>query len=403
MNQYPRQLTPNRLHSAKVFACVVTAGFLMLLSSCSQAPSVSETQSPAVPEVSVAMAIGTNTPVALEAIGHATPISSIAIRSQINGLLESVHFGEGELVKTGQLMFTIDSRPFSDRMAHAKSDLARDAQVQAQAAIEQNENAVLLQNRIVSKDSYNESAANAASLKAAFEADKAAVDLAELELSYCQIRSSIAGRAGFLQVSPGNVIPGPETVLVTVNQTQPIFVDFPIPEAYLPSLREALNRGPIEVRATAQGQQSRWTGTLLTIDNAVDETTHTVLLRARFANNKEELWPGQSVNIAFRTGGTTSAALVPAAALWKRPEGQFVFVVRRDETIEERLVEGSGLLAGGDAYGELVTCRGVEPGECVVTRATLPLVQGQKVLVVNPEPRQERMTRTVSEFRATKQ
>ncbi len=175
-------------------------------------------------------------------------------------------------MQTGQLLFSIDSRPFSERLARAKSDLTRDAGFQTQAAIEQNENAVLLQNRIISKDSYNETAANAASLKAAVEADQAAVDLAELELSYCQIRSPVAGRAGFLQVNPGNVIPGPETVLVTVNQTQPIFVDFPIPEASLPAMREAIQRGELEVHGTAAGQPASWIGTIMAIDNAIDDT-----------------------------------------------------------------------------------------------------------------------------------
>ena len=368
------------------------AAFALLFSSCSPAP---EANSPSLPEVTVVTAIATNVPVTLEALGHATPICSIAIRSQINGLLENIHFGEGQLVKTGQLMFSFDSRPFSDQLAHAKSDLARDAGLQAQAAIEQNENAVLLQNRIISKDSYNESAANAASLKAAVQADQAAVDLAELELSHCQIRSPVAGRAGFLQVNPGNVIPGPEMVLVTLNQTQPIFVDFPIPEASLPAMREAIQRGQLEVRATAAGQPASWTGTIMAIDNAVDETTHTVLLRARFRNDKEEFWPGQSVNIALRTAATTTAAIVPHTAIQKGPEGKFVFVVSRDELIEYRAVESRE-----QAAGELVICWGVQPGERVVTRAPRQLAPGEKVLAINPGLPQEPLTRTITESRA---
>ncbi len=250
--------------------------------------------------------VQTNMPVTLEAKGHVTPCSSVAIRSQVSGVLESVHFKEGDLLKPGDLLFTIDSRGFRDALARAKSDLAKDLGMQKQAASEQEQNAVLLKSKIVSQDSYNESAANSASVAAAVEGDQAAVDLAELELSHCHIYSPINGRAGFVQVSPGNLIPTGEQVLVTVNQTRPVFIDFPIPEQNLAAIRRAAASRALEVQIMAEGRQCCWTGELTAIDNTVDPSTHTILLRARFANEEEALWPGQSVNVRLSLAPRTA-------------------------------------------------------------------------------------------------
>lgn len=326
------------------------------------------------PTVSVVAAIQTNMPLRLEALGHATPFSSIAIRSQVGGLLEGVHFKEGDRLRAGDLLFSINSRPFLDALTRATNELAKDLSLQKQAASEQAANAILLRSKAVSQDIYNESQADADSLKAAVEADRAAADLAELDLSCCQIRSPIDGRAGLLQVNAGTVIPGADTVLVTVNQTQPIFVDFPVPEQNLADIRRLDEHQPIAVQARLAGQPTWWTGELSAIDNAVDENTHAVMLRARFANEAEALWPGQTVNVRVVLPTLTSATLVPLEAVRETPTGAFVFIVNQEEILEHRSVE-----KGEQIGATLMVCRGVCAGERVVVRGHDGLAAGLKV------------------------
>ena len=329
------------------------------------------------PEVSVGLAIQSNVPVTLQLVGHVSPFSSVAIRSQVSGRLEAVHFHEGDMVKTGALLFSIDSRPFADSLAQAKSSLDKDLGLQKQAAIEQGQNAVLFESKIVSKENYNESAAYADSLKATVAADKAAVDSAQLELSYCDIRSPIAGRAGFVQVNPGNLVQIGEMVLVTINQTQPVFVDFPVPEQHLAPLRESASHAPLQVLAISDHDQKCYKGELTAIDNAVDPSTRTILMRARFANPDEALWPGQSVSVRLDLQTLTNAVLIPVEAVQKGPQDEFVFVVQRDAAVECRPIQTRSQLGG-----RVIVSQGLVSGERVVIRTQQHLVPGMKVRVL---------------------
>lgn len=356
---------------------VCVRAVLLVDSGCSKTASLQSPDPVPVPQVSVATAMSSNVPVEVTAVGHVSPFASIAIRSQVSGFLDGVHFKEGAMVNTGDLLFTIDERPFVDALARAKGDLERDLCMQKQAATEEQENVVLLKRGIISKENYNESAAYADSLRATVAGDKALVDSAELELSYCRIRSPVDGRAGFVQIGPGNVIQPGEMVLVTINQTRPIFVDFPVPERDLPDIRSCAGDARLEVRAAIDHQQEWRTGELVAIDNTVDVNTRAILLRARFPNQNEALWPGQTVDVLLRLQTLTNAALIPAGAVQKGPQGEYVFVVNSDATVERRPVETS------TRFGEQVAiCKGLSAGERVVIRGQKPLGPGVKVRVL---------------------
>ena len=358
----------------RILCSLCIRAVLLVDSGCSKTASPGSTDPVSVPQVSVATAIGSNVPVELRAVGHVSSFASIAIRSQVSGFLDGAHFKEGAMVKAGDLLFTINDRPFAQALARARGDLEKELGLQKQAAIEEQENAVLLKSNIISKDNYNESAAYADSLRAAVAADQAIVDSAELELSYCQIRSPIDGRAGFVQISPGNVVQLGEMVLVTINQTQPIFVDFPVSEEALPDVRSCAGSARLEIQAAAGHQQNWWTGELMTIDNTVDVNTQTILLRARFPNQNEALWPGQTVNVHLRLQTLTRAALIPAEAVQKGPQGEYVFVVNGNAIVECRPIE-----IGTQVGDQVAICKGLSVGERVVIHGQRQLGPGTKV------------------------
>lgn len=353
----------------------ILAGALAL--GCSPQDSPLSPTVPHSPEVTVVLAIETNLPLTLHARGHVSPFASVAVRSQVSGRLDRVHFKEGDKLRAGDLMFSIDSRPFATNLERAKSDLEKDLDAQKQAVIEQRQNAMLLQSKIVSEDTFKQSAACADSLSAAIAADRAGIASAQLELSFCEIHAPIDGRAGLLQLDPGNLIAAGEMVLVTVNQTDPVFIDFPLAEQNLPAVRRAISAGPLQVRAALPGdEQTCWTGGLTAVDNAVDPNSGTILLRARFENHDEALWPGQSVNVSLTLPALTRAVLTPRQAVQKGTNGDFVLVVNPDATIDSRPIET------GDQLGaEIVIYHGLQSGDRVLLGQHDHLAPGNSVRI----------------------
>ena len=217
--------------------------------------------------------------------------------------------------------------------------------------------------------------AKVASLKASVEADRAAVHTAELQLSFCSITAPVTGRMGVLLIDEGNMVKNNDTILAVVNQTRPIFVDFSVPERVLQDVRDASARGQLRVAvATPQHPDQQVTGALEVINNQVDTTTGTLLLRARFDNADERLWPGQFLNVTLTLGELPNAIVVPSAAVQTGQNGEFVFVVGPDGSAEKRAV-----VLGPLRDGETVILNGVKPGERVVTDGQLRLVPGAKV------------------------
>ncbi len=225
--------------------------------------------------------------------------------------------------------------------------------------------------------------AKVATFKASVAADQAAIASAKLQLSFCSITSPVDGRMGLLLVDAGNMVKNNDTILVIVNQTRPIFVDFAVPERSLQEVRAAAARGHLRVQAaTPQHPEKAAVGELEVVNNQVDTTTGTLLLRAKFANEDERLWPGQFLNVTLTLGELTNARVVPSQAVQSSQSGDFVFVVKPDETVEKRMVT-----TGPQRGNETVIAHGVKAGETVVTDGQLRLVPGAEVNVQTPGQR----------------
>jgi len=336
-------------------------------------------QSAAVP-VTVATVIQKAMPISISVIGTVEAYTNVAVHSQITGELTSVNFKEGDDVRKGQVLFTLDRRPLEAALAQAEANLSRDvAQAQnarAQAARTQD----LAARGIATREQLDQSTTNASALDATVAADRAAVDNAKVQLQYATIAAPIAGRTGALMVHPGNLVRANDTQpLVVINQIAPIYVTFAIPEAQLPAFKRYMAQGT--VRVTAQPPNDTGpaaSGRITFVDNAVDQTTGTIKLKGTFANENRHLWPGQFVNVDVTLSTEPNAVVVPAPAVQTGQQGTFVFVVKPDQTVELRPVTADRSI-GSDT----VIDKGLKPGETVVTDGQLRLVPGARITVKN--------------------
>src|SRR4249919_3821361 len=254
----------------------------------------------AVP-VLVATAVQKAIAIQVRAVGNVEAYSTVSIKSQVTGVLTQAHFKEGQNVKKGQLLFTIDPRPFDAALKQAEANLARDA-AQLQNSREQARRyAELVKKQYVSQEQYDQIRANADAAEAVVQADQAAVENAKVQLSYCYIFSPIDGQVGTLLVNEGNLVRVNDgTPLVVINQVTPIYVTFSVPEQNLPDIRRHMTAGNLKVAAQFQSDEGRpEQGNLAFVDNAVDRTTGTIKLKAEFKNADKRLWPGQFINVAL--------------------------------------------------------------------------------------------------------
>jgi multidrug efflux system membrane fusion protein len=337
---------------------------------------------PAPPPVPVAVAPveRRDVPYELEATGTVEPLESVAVRAQVGGVVDSVAFQEGDPVKKGQILFQIDPRAYLATVRQAEAVLARDrAQAEsAQKDVERYRD--LVAKEYVTDQQFDQVRATAEALRATVAGDEAALDEARLSLQFATIRSPIDGRAGNLLVRAGNLVAADSpTPLVTVNQIDPILVRFALPAADLAQIRRYL--GPeVVVRATPQGAaDAPLEGQVSFLDNAVDSTTGTILLKGRFANPDGVLWPGQYVNVALRLFVERDVVVVPAVAVVPGQERPYVFVVGADSTAALRNVE-----VGRTAGNVAVIAKGLEAGDRVVTDGQLRLRPGARVIVKPP-------------------
>ncbi len=351
---------------------------LLTLCGCSAKKEPPKAQPP-VP-VTVAKAVEKTVPEQIRAIGNVEAYNTVSIKAQVNGEIARVHFREGEDVRKGALLFTIDPRPFEAALKQAEAALAKD-RAQARFAREQVQRyGSLLKDGIVTQDQYDQLAANADAYDAAIAADRAAVDNARIQLGYCYIRSPIDGRTGNQAVKVGNLVKANDVpVLVTINQITPIYTTFAVPEKELVDIKNYLGAGKLKVDAVIpndpKGPES---GTISFLDNTVDTTTGTIKLKGTFANAERRLWPGQFVNVVLTLTYLPNAVVVPTQAIQTGQQGQFVFVVKPDLTVESRPVT-VGLAMGS----ECVISKGVSPNETIVTDGQLRLIPGARVEVKN--------------------
>jgi multidrug efflux system membrane fusion protein len=316
-------------------------------------------------------------PVEIIVIGNVQEFSKVAVRSRISGELTRVHFTEGQDVRQGELLFTIDPRPAQAALRQAEANLARDIAQSEHARIVFERQKRLLADELISRDEYDTAEANLKAQQALVLADRAAVSNAALNLEYTAIRSPLDGRTGPLLVHAGNIVQVGADVLVTVNQLRPIYVAFSVPEQNLSRIKQRMQHSRLSVEARIPGlPNAPQEGRLSFVDNAVDATTGTIQLKGTFTNEARLLWPGQFVEVRLRLEELTNAVVVPAQAVQNSQSGEFVFVVRPDQTVEMRPIR-----PGLSREGETVIEEGLNAGETVVTDGQLRLAPGARARI----------------------
>ena len=326
--------------------------------------------------VTVAHAEQRAVPFEITATGSVEPLQTVNVQSQVTGVLLRVAFREGDEVAAGQLLFQIDPRPFQAALDQAQAMLARD-QAQAQSAVlDAQRYADLVKQDYVTKSDYDAKQAAAQALRAAVRADSAAVTTAQLNLEWASIRAPITGRTGRLLMREGNLVRANSDALVVINQTHPILVRFAVPEQYLADIqRYRANRLPV-IASSGAADTTFSSGGLTFVDNAVDTTTGTVLLKGEFANRDNALWPGEFVNVRLRLYIEEKALVVPSQAVMSGQQGTYVFVIDQDGTAHSQPVS-----VARTAGPYTVIAQGVRAGDEVVTDGQLRLISGAPVEV----------------------
>jgi len=312
-------------------------------------------------------------PVRLHAIGTVEPVASVAIKARLDGLITSVHVRDGQDVVKDELLFQLDPKPFEAQMAHAQADLARDVAQLEYSKGQERRYKELLERNFVSPEAYAQVAANLRALESTIKGDESEVNRTRINLGYTTIRSPIAGRAGKILLSEGNLVKANDSVaMVVINQLSPIYVSLSIPQQYFEEIRRMQAKSPLPVEVPPE--YGKTPGKLAFSDNTVDASTGTIKLRGRFDNAGKLLWPGQFVDTWLTLREEPAARVVPSQALQNGPKGQYVYVVKSDATAEQRDV----VVARIDG-NEAVIDKGLEPGESVVVDGASRLLPGSKV------------------------
>jgi len=325
--------------------------------------------------VRIATVASRTMPVELQAIGNVEAISTVSIKAQISGQLMRVHFKEGDFLKKGQLLFTIDRAPFEAALRQAEGTLAKDEAQSLNSKLDAERYQGLGKEGVVSKQQVDAAGAAANALAASVAADKAAVETAKINLEYTSIYSPINGRTGSVGVKEGNLVKANDVpILVTINQIEPIYVSFSIPEQQLAELKQYSNTKSLKVAAAPQGSTQHFQGRLTFIDNSVDLTTGTIKLKATFDNAAHVLWPGQFADVNMTLKSQPNAIVIPTAALQTSQNGTFVYVINQDLTAKQQPVK-----VGWNVGEDTVIVSGLQPGQRVVTDGQLRLTPGAKV------------------------
>jgi multidrug efflux system membrane fusion protein len=331
----------------------------------------------AVP-VRVATVVVKSTPVQFDTIGSVQTIASVALKSRLDAVIDQVMVRDGQFVKAGDVLFQLDSRAAQAQVDQAAATLARDqAQLQnAQRNIERDK--TLVSKDFVSHQQFDTDSATGAALQATVQADQAALENAKVLLSYYTIVAPIDGRVGMIAIKRGNSIKSNDVPLATVNQIQPIYVSFALPQNQLPELRAAMAQGPVTVRVLPQGDKGTpIEGEVAFFENAIDTTSGTINVRGNFSNDEQRLWPGEFVNVSVQVRTDANALVVPPAAVQVGQNGSYVFVIKDDNTAETRPVTVDRTVAG-----QVVISKGLSAGEKVAIDGLLRLTDGARVQIV---------------------
>jgi multidrug efflux system membrane fusion protein len=354
-------------------ALAVTLAVLVAACSKSDPP-----RQPEVP-VSITTVKRATVPYIVNANGVAEPMQTVAVEAQVNGILNRVTFAEGQEVQAGRVLFELDSRPYVAVLEQARAQLLRDEAQAANARRDAARYAALVKEGYVTSSQADQAEATAASSAATVAADRANVAKAALDVANSTIRAPISGRTGSLLVRQGNLVKANSNPpLVVINQIQPILVRFSIPQSQLPDIQRYYRGGnALQVRATpSEGSGVALTGTLAFVDNNVDSTSGTVLLKARFSNPDGTLWPGQYTNVALQLYVDPNALTLPAPAVMTGQQGTYVYTVDSTGTAKQRPVQVSRTV---DSLA--VIASGLREGERVVVDGQSRLIPGSKVSI----------------------
>src|SRR5262245_5807434 len=393
-----------RISRVSLLFSLFASMLLAILAGCQKKQQMAFERPPSA--VSVAAAISQDVPVYLDQIGKCVAREVVAVQPQVSGRITQIHFKDGVDLKKGDMLFTIDPRPFEVSLQQAESNLAKNIALKKQAEanlardiaqakygdVQAERYAELHKQGVVSSEQSDQMRTNADALNATVNADRAAVHNAEeaikvdeaaiesakLQLSYCYIRSPIDGRAGQRQFDIGNVVsPGSPTSLLVIQRLDPIYADFTISQNDLSAVQQNMARGRLKVEVRLPDSlNSPLVGQLTFLDNAVQDATGNVNLRATLSNTDHRLWPGRFVNVRLVLDTLQNAVLVPVSAPQMSAKGQFVYVVKDDSTAVMRPV------TVGQRQGDLVVIvKGVTAGERVVVTGQMGVTPGQKVRI----------------------
>ena len=314
-------------------------------------------------------------PLEIASIGHVEPYSTVSVKPRVGGEVQKVGFREGDDVPAGALLFVIDPRPFEAALSEAKANLARDRArlTEAEQTFKRYED--LIKKEYITQEQFDQARANEEALRATTQADEAAIQSSQLNLEYCRITAPVSGRTGGLLVHPGNIVKAnDDKPLVVINQVEPVYVSFTVPEKDFIEVKRRSAGARLAVVATPQGGKTE-TGELTFLDNAVDPTTGTIMLKGLFPNKDRALWPGQYVTVSLTLKVDEDAVVAPLDAIQTGQSGSYVFLIKPDQTVEIRPV------AVRRTWGvwALITS-GLNPGDRVVTDGQLRLAPGSKIV-----------------------
>ncbi len=375
MDQRVSRAIGAKTHGACAIAAIIAA--TIVIGGCSKKEPSGMTAQSAAP-VLVAKVVQKNVPNQLHEIGTVEAFSTVNVKARVEGQLIAIHFKEGDYVSKDQLLFNLDPRPFEAALHQAQAGLAKDRAQYEQAQADERRYGVLLHEQVGSQAQFDLAHATAGALRGTLGADRAAIETARLNLQYTQIHSPIDGRTGNLQVHIGDLIKADaDNPMVVINQVQPIYVDFSIAEARLADVRQNMASRQLEVDVTIPGSQDPAEhGILSFVDNTVDRTTGTILLKGLFQNENHRLWPGQFVSASLTLNWIEHAILVPSQAVQNGQQGSFVFVVGSGMKVTMRPI-----VAGAPFEKDIIVRDGLAAGETVVTDGQLRLAPGAAVRI----------------------
>jgi multidrug efflux system membrane fusion protein len=346
---------------------------IALISGCTKPQAAPPARPPTT--ISVGKVSQKTEPVEVTAVGNVEAISTVSIRAQVPGEVQDVHFKEGDFVKKGQVLLTIDPRPYEAALAQAKATLARDKATGLYNRAQAVRYKSLFDQGVVPAEQVDSFTSAADASDALQNADEAAIKTAELNLEFCTITSPIDGRTGTIMVKAGNLVKVADVPIVIINQVNPIYVNFTVPQQYWPDIKGTVDRGALHVMATIpQDQGAPVQGTLTFVDNNVDAATGTIHLRGTFDNSQNRLWPGLFVSILLTLSSQPNATVVPSQSVVSTQEGSYVYVVKANNTVEQRPI-----VPARTVKGETVIDKGLQPGETIVTDGQVNLIPGARI------------------------